>query len=401
MRISQAVIACILCGAALAADAGPERTFTRSVAQVEAALKTLPGGSAGPLPVIDGFVASSVANLNQYQRPYYKCTVTVSPSSSGGSLVRVTAKITAWRNGGAKSGYEVLPSNGRLESDLLDRLQQALSASGGTPVSTGDSTLKAENKPARSDQPTIDAPTMQFPRRLEPKMPPQNAATDDPALQREADSLSEILRNQSHPSNLVAVKKDQTPMLQTPSLDGKVLFLASAEDEFEVIEQNSDWVHVRISGLSRGWLRRSAVQMPDDLDHAATSPEAGVATQGAAGQKAMSESRFSVSSEETGNFPGDWAPLKAKRVNIVSVQAATGVGATSGEDKLKFAEEMFKKQSLSGTSEGLVVVFDTEDGGMIAATGASIERYKKGALSEDAFWKQCYVDPPEILGNAQ
>src|SRR5207244_6351724 len=83
-------------------------------------------------------------------------------------------------------------------------------------------------------------------------------------LQREAKSLEEILRNQSHPTNLVAVKKEGTPILQTPAIDAKVLFRASAEDEFEVLEENPDWVHVRISGLSRGWLRRSMVEMLSD-----------------------------------------------------------------------------------------------------------------------------------------
>src|SRR5205823_8284070 len=106
---------------------------------------------------------------------------------------------------------------------------------------------------------------VQFPK-FDPKASAQNEGTDDPALRREAENLSEILRNQSHPTNLVAVKKDQTPVLQNPALDAKVLFLASAEDEFEIIESNPDWIHVRISGLSRGWLRRSLVEVVDDAE---------------------------------------------------------------------------------------------------------------------------------------
>jgi len=43
-------------------------------------------------------------------------------------MVRVNATITAWYTnpGSGKSGYQVLPSNGRLETDFLDRLQEAL-----------------------------------------------------------------------------------------------------------------------------------------------------------------------------------------------------------------------------------------------------------------------------------
>jgi len=37
---------------------------------------------------------------------------------------------------------------------------------------------------------------------------------------------------------------------------------------------------------------------------------------------------------------------------------------------------------------------------MIAATRGSMEQYKKGAITEQAFWRQCYVDPPEILAGA-
>ena len=42
--------------------------------------------------------------------------------------MRVTAKITAWYSDStpALSGYRVLPSNGRIETDLLDHLGELL-----------------------------------------------------------------------------------------------------------------------------------------------------------------------------------------------------------------------------------------------------------------------------------
>src|SRR5437762_12193874 len=142
---------------------------------------------------------------------------------------------------------------------------------------------------------------------FDPKASAQNVGTDDPALQREAEHLSEILRNQSHPANLVAVKSNQTPVLQNPALDAKVLFLASAEDEFEIIEQNPDWIHIRISGLSRGWLRRSGVELLDGSESVpAESPGTGVAagnTPTPASRRAKAASPFALSSEEVGNFP--------------------------------------------------------------------------------------------------
>ena len=102
------------------------------------------------------------------------------------------------------------------------------------------------------------------------KKPPR--ASDQPAgnLQAEAASLEEVLKNQSHPKNLVAIKKSGTPVVATPSLNGKTLFLADAQDEFEMLDFNADWVHVRISGLSRGWIWRTSLEMPEGISDVPT-----------------------------------------------------------------------------------------------------------------------------------
>ena len=44
---------------------------------------------------------------------------------------------------------------------------------------------------------------------------------NNPDLQAEAESLEEILKNQSHPKNLVAVKKSGTPVVATREFDGQ------------------------------------------------------------------------------------------------------------------------------------------------------------------------------------
>jgi hypothetical protein len=308
-----------------------------------------------------------------------------------GSLVRVSARITAWHNDPAHPGYEVLPSNGRLESDLLDRLQEAL----GTKAEshTAEASTPA---PAGAARPAISAPVPQLPEGKIARRNPGEAAKDT-ELQQEAKNLEDILQNQSRPTNLIAVKQDQTPILQKPSADAKVLFLASAEDEFEVLDLNPEWVHVRISGLSRGWLRRSAVQLLDGSD-AQPAKESVDNPQKLAPPQASAA--FSISSEEVGSFPGNWAPLTGKSVKIISVQQAAGTGRiTSPQDKLRFAESVFREQTLPAPAAGLVLVFDSEDGGMVAAVGAALVQWKSGALSEAAFWKQCLLDPPEILGS--
>ena len=109
---------------------------------------------------------------------------------------------------------------------------------------------------------------------------------------------------------------------------------------------------------------------------------------------------FAVSSDELGTFPGDWAPLKGKSVKIISVQQAPTTGViTSPQDKMRFAGGIFKEEVVPPAAQGLVVIFDAEDGGMIAATGPVLEQWRRGAISEKAFWKQCLVDPPELVGS--
>src|SRR5205823_12712703 len=111
--------------------------------------------------------------------------------------------------------------------------------------------------------PDISAPMPQLPKSSGLVHPTEPLKRETSNLEQEAASLEDILRNQSRPANLVAVKLDQTPVLELPRSDAKVLFLASAEDEFEILDAKPGWVHVRISGLSRGWLRRSTIEMLD------------------------------------------------------------------------------------------------------------------------------------------
>jgi len=297
-------------------------------------------------------------------------------------MVRVTAKITAWHENPPRSGYEVVRSNGRLESDLLDRLQESLAP-------------KADNVTKSQPAPEISAPMPQLPRHTtDPSTSP--LPPDDSPLRDQARSLEELLRNQSHPSNLVGVKQDETPVLETARADAKVLFLASAEDEFEVLDQNPEWVHVRISGLSRGWLRRSSIEILDSSKSARSEMPAQRSTEPA---PVPANALFSISSEEVGLFPGSWDALKAKSTRIISVQQAPGSGRiTSPQEKLQFAASVFKKEALAPGLEGLVLIFDAEDGGMIASRREVLDQWKRGAISEASFWKQCYLDPPEILG---
>ena len=105
-------------------------------------------------------------------------------------------------------------------------------------------------------------------------------------------------------------------------------------------------------------------------------------------------------------FPAEWEPLRGKTVRIISIQKTANSTADSGSQaKLAFAKELFAKeyddltQSLS-TASGLVLIFDSADGGMMAVTVPVLREWKAGTLSDGALWRRCYFDPPEMLHGA-
>jgi len=428
------------------AQAGPyERTYRQSKSAVEKALKELQTSMSGRLPVLEGFALPGDHPLNRYQRAYYQSAVQVTSTASGGSVVRVNTKLTAWYTDSisSRSGYQLLTSNGRLESDLLDQLTDLLASSPGAASSGGSSSKSSSQSssegfpviappPASAKrpeiaekriadkaaaEPAISAPMPRLPETgrtfsssLEHGLSDQglsgqqladaNNSQKKPAdqtatsLRAEAASLEEVLKNQAHPKNLVAIRKSGTPVVASPSLNGKTLFLASAHDEFEMLDFNADWVHVRISGLSRGWIWRTSLEMPEgisDIPHAGAS-----ATPVAA-------DLFQVTREEIAPFPGDWEPLRGKNVKIISVQKIQENEKDSGvRAKLEFAKSLLDKNyaELAAKSQelsGVVLIFDSVDGGMIAATLPTVQQWKAGALSDAALWHQCYFDPPETF----
>lgn len=403
-----------------------ERTFSQSKSAIENALKSLQPYTSGKLPTLDGFAVPGERSLDHFERGFYQCTLRVSSGPSGGSVVHVSAKITAWYNGTdpAQSGYQALVSNGRLESDLLDRLEEALGGSSqglsnssakSTPAKPGASHSTVTKSASAATGSVPDAPSSSASGQVfrmgkpaakgeVPAVATQKAVGDRhmEALQTEAKNLQEILKNQSHPTNLVAVKEADTPVLATPNEGAKVLFLASAEDEFEMLDLNTNWVHVRISGLSRGWIERSHLEMNgDSVPATAQMPAPPVPTPASAPAKAADTVRYEVEHEEIGSFPAVWEPLRGKTVKIITVQPTLPTGGDA-KAKLDFAKSLFEKEykeltAGQTTAAGLVLMFDSVDGGMLATTMPILKQWKDGTLSDAAMWRRCFVDPPEML----
>ncbi|HTZ83984.1 MAG TPA: hypothetical protein VMB66_12375 [Candidatus Acidoferrales bacterium] len=429
-RLTRSILNClgrILCGllivpVALQAQNSGQRVFPQSKAAVERTLKAMQGTMSGRLPVLDGFANPGEHPLDRYERGFFQAEVEVSPTANG-SVVKISVKVTAWYQdpAGSHSGYQLLQSNGRIEGDILDQLQEELAKTAPSPKTT---TTVAELPPqkaapavresspvASSPEPSVSAPSPQFPttdqsfssslkngisnaERQGPE-PPDAAAAAKAASSQEAEleSLKEVFKNMAHPKNLIAVKKSGTPVVEKPSLTAKTEFLASMHDEFELLNFNQDWVHVRISGLSRGWIWRDSVEMPDGISDTDSSTASALTP---------AADLFHVVREETAPFPGDWAPLRTKYVKVVTVQKIDeGAKEAGPKERLEFAKflldkgykEIVQRQEL----QGVVIVFDSADGGMIAATTATLQQWKAGSLSDAAFWHQCFFDPPEIF----
>lgn len=420
MKIRSAARICLLvlcaCAVALSAVAAwaqsssTERTFPQPRAVVEKALKAMQPNMAGRLPALEGFADSVDHPVEHYQRGYYQASAEVVPSSSGGCLVRIKVKVTAWYSDptALHSGYQVLASNGRLESDLLDQLAEqlavapdAVAASAKQPTEASKDKQLAAPEPARKFPDTNGTVSSS----LRGWASPTSTAVEKPAeslskpssLQAGADNLEEMLKNTAHPRNLVAVKKSGTPVVPSPSLTAKPIFLASMHDEFELLDFNADWAHVRISGLSRGWIWRNSLEMPEGV------PDT-VASSGAASNAAAD--LFHVVREETTSFPGDWEPLRGKSVKILSVQKVDEDAKNVGlPERLEYTKFLLEKgyQEIAEKKmqvDGIVVIFDSADGGMIAATTPALKDWKAGTLTDSALWHKCFFDPPETFNSA-
>jgi hypothetical protein len=387
-----------------------ERSFPQSKAAIEKALKAMQANMAGRLPVVEGFAKQEERPLDRYQRGYYQATAEVVPIPSGGSLVRIKAKVTAWYSdpSSSHSGYQLLASNGRLEADLLDQLAEQLAAIASEKAVTSATTVSGAPKASKAEQLSAPEPARKFPAANAPVSSslkewaaspsaterPESSSKPDNSLKAEAESLEETLKNTAHPKNLVAVKKSGTPVVSTPSLTAKPQFLASLHDEFELLDFNADWVHVRISGISRGWIWRNSVEMPEGISDTVASTSV---------VRNTAADLFHVVREETAPFPGDWEPLRGKNVKIISVQKIDEAEKNAGsKERLEYAKFLLEKsytEIAQKKSEiaGVVVVFDSDDGGMIGATLSVLQQWKAGALTDSALWHKCFFDPPEAL----
>ena len=465
-RAEAAVLLCvaamIACGAlwAQAPAASGEREYPFAPEKVHKALEHMGAFSGERLPILDGFVAADAGQLDQYEKPYFQYRVRLVPANASGTRVKIEARITAQyaAAGSHALQYRALPSNGRLEADLLDRLDETLgmcskrAAAAESPASSSTRRLSATASVVTSTSvPSIAVvPAREYSRAALPH--PSRTETPQEQLDavlREREAVREktaALRTQlvqlegliasSEPvKQYAAVKRDGAGVMSRMSFGGPVLFRAQEGDEFEVVSQQQDWTLVRLGPSSTAWVQTDEMEFPSglpvkqevkqeveqaapaDLQEQNTVPPAQTAavltsSRSVAGADASAPAQpdlgFWARHEEVRAFSGDWLPLQGKKVLFVLVQPRDLLTELSNDDrKLAFAKRVFASRYQAANRpnarfEGIVVIFMGGRGGVAAATVADIRQWSEGSVAEGTFLSRCSLDPAdEFRGRAR
>jgi hypothetical protein len=415
-----------------------DRVYKHRKAEVEEALQALKAYATNRLPVLDGFVNANASTIAKLENPHYQLRIEIESQGPNQTLVSVIAKITAWNaeEDPSRSQYVVVPSNGRLEQDMLDRLSVLLEkGSGGlgaglstvAPVSAPDRAVSSSSPappgapggsattPSHSHSP-VTSPAEVSANPASP-VPPSGsvlpANSSDPAalaseiasvraqrqavdmsqrkLQQQVSELEANAGSQKFLSNLAVIKTPQASVFQQDDDTSKVLFRADPEDEFEVINAKGNWVHVRLENGAEGWIRGAQLQPPQEVDDA---------------EDAAAALNFSTPNQEIKPFGGEWTPLKGKPSLFVFAQPNRAIpGAILGQSQFAFAKHIFTegyREAMHSEQpmSGVVVVFLGDKGGVAAATLADIRRWREGAITDKVFFERCSFDPPESFRDA-
>ena len=337
------------------------KTYTSSEIEVRQALHELRAFESLQLPLLEGFVAVDPELLQHCARPFYQFQVDLRPEG-GQTNVQIKATVTAWCTdpGTSNSGYRVFASSGRLEADLLQRLDEHLNDSL-EKLRLNCASVEKEIVYVRSELASTEQ------RRHE--------------LEEEIGNLEAFVTAQSAPLKLTFVAR---PAVIRDRPSGRALFRAETDDELEAIEERSGWVQVRLGKTSSGWIPKSALM-------AAANP------------RPSSPGRYIIQREEISEFSGTWDTLRGKKALIVWIRPGNESADPKSEPnkwkyaKQRFAEHYHEVVHFPQSVSGVVLIFDEPDGGVAAASIEDIRGWIDGLLPEKAFTTRCSLDPPEAF----
>ena len=357
---------------------GRERVYKATAADIKIALTQLGAYEEGRLPSLDGFIADTSVQTDQYQRPYYGFKIEIAPTSSEKTVVRVKATVSAWYALGQHPGYQVLPSNGHLENDLLDRLGDYLQKNG-----DAISTSLAVQEKRLAD---LTAQLSDGEKRVS-------------LLSAQLAQLQQETIAAATGAQMVVVVRHHAPILSAPSENATVLLRADLEDQFQTAGERGTWLQIKLDGEQTGWIQRAHVKpaMRDVEIAGLPAPAA-----------SREEPGFAVIREGASAFDGEWAPLKGKTALFLWTTPSNANGRNGSADaKLRFVEAMFAQKyrealhSSQDKYDGIVLIFMDAKGGIAAASLEDVGSWLDGSLSRAAFLKRCSLDPVEDFGLAQ
>jgi hypothetical protein len=381
-------------------SAAVERTYPFTVDAVQKALQQIGGFGGGKLPVLDGFVTST--DPERYDHPYFQYRVHLKAMDANTTLVSVEAKISALfvNQDRAHPEYQALPSNGRLESDLHDRLQQALrGTTAAPPMQQKNRAAPPIPQPAEVASTKSSSSATGAQAQLDAILAERQSVREQAAsLQTQIDQLNASDHKPANFAKVASVKRSGVGVMSRENFGGPVLFRAQAEDEFEIIQLQSGWAQVRLGSESTGYIQADELSLPAGIvEKPADKPAAKAPASASVPQADLG---FSVSREDVTVFSGDWPRLKGKKVLFVYAQPRGLLSDMVNEDaKLSYAKRIFESRYRSVSQskadvEGVVVVFLGSRGGVAAATLADIRQWIEGGLADEAFVNRCSLDPP-------
>ena len=390
-----------------------ERVFPFEQADIEHALNEMHARIEAPLLSFDGVVEGEAAQLKLYQQPRYRYIVEVTRMGPEKTRVQVVTRIVAWYADPdlTRAGNRALRSTGRLENDLLDRLEDRLKKT----VWTLPSGPGSPGTDPSAKLPTLEQEIARLRPRPLAEMPAGGAA-DPPAatpvsvgadlaavrtqreaaerqvaeLKAEVERLEKISGGSVNSAGYVVVRAASAAVRERPEEKARILFQAEEQDQFEVRETQGAWTRVRLARQGEGWIKTTQL--------AAASKESAPAVSSPAVKPV-----FTTIREDIFPYSGEWKALQGKQaVFLVTRPAASISPDTLGAAQLAFVKQAFLdhyRQSLHlpHIYSGVVVIFFGQKGGVAASTLPLIRQWMDGTLSDAEFLRRSSLDPREAF----
>ena len=390
-----------------------ERVLPFEQADIEHALNEMHARIEAPVLSFDGVVEGDAAQLKLFQQPRYRYIVELTRMGPEKTRFQVVARIVAWYADPdlTRAGNRALRSTGRLENDLLDRLEERLKktvwtlpsgpGSPGTDPSAKVPTLEQEIARLRprplAEMPaggTADPPAttpVSVGADLAAVRAQREAAERQVAeLKAEIERLEKISGGSLSPAGYVVVRAASAAVRERPEEKARILFQAEEQDQFEVRETQGAWTRVRLSRQGEGWIKTTQLTAATTESAPPVSPPA-------------VKPVFTTIREDTFPYSGEWKALQGKQaVFLVTRPAASISPDTLGSAQIAFVKQAFVdhyRQSLHlpHIYSGVVVIFFGKKAGVAASTLPLIRQWMEGTLSEAEFLRRSSLDPLEAF----